>query len=74
MKIQSKNFSNEQFDCIACALGNYLGLLDDQRNSRPATMEEIEDFCFGPLRKIDLDFKLKVAIIAADIVVVPFDS
>lgn len=74
MKIQSKEISAQRAQGVALALGHHLGYLDDQRNTRAATMAEVEEFCFGPLRRIDMEFRRAAAIAAANITVPAFDE
>lgn len=74
MKIQSKEVSVARAQLVAVRLGRRLGLLDNQRNIRAATMAEVEEFCFGPLRQIDLEEQRAEAIAAANIAVTAFDD
>lgn len=73
MKIQSKDVTNQQAQNIAQALGEHVPYLDNQRNVRPATMAEVEAYCFGPLKKIWQDWERRKAIAAANIEVPPAD-
>lgn len=74
MKIQSKDITAAQATRAAVALGSHLGLLDNQRNTRAATLAEVEEFCFGPLRKLTLKYEREQAIAAANINVTAFDE
>lgn len=74
MKISSKEITVAQATRAGVALGHYLGLEDAQRNIRSATLEEVQEFCFGPLRKITLDYERELAIAAANITVAAFDE
>lgn len=73
-KIQSKEITVAQANRAALALGHYQGRLDNNRNVRAATLEEVQEFCFGPLRQITLDFERAQAIAAANITVTAFDE
>lgn len=74
MKISSKEITVAQATRAGVALGHHLGLLDNQRNIRAATLEEVQEFCFGPLRKITRDYEERQAVIAANITVTAFDE
>lgn len=64
MRIQSPDYPADVSADAALALGIHLGLLDNQRNTRPATAQEIKNFCFGPLKQIYDDFVKQRAIAA----------
>lgn len=74
MKISSKEITVAQATRAGVALGHHLQLLDNNRNIRAATLEEVQEFCFGPLRQITIDYERKAAIAAANITVAPFDE
>lgn len=74
MKIQSKDIPAQEAAIVAAALGKHLGLMDNQRNTRAATMAEVEEFCFAPLREITREYKRQLAIAAANITVTAFDE
>lgn len=74
MKIQSKELTVAQITRAAVALGKEKQYLDNQRNIRPATLAEIEDYCFGPLRELTLKYERQVALASVPINVAPFDE
>lgn len=74
MKIQSKEITVEQAQDLALALGYHLGKLDDQRNTRAATADEVRDFCFGPAKEIYLAFVTKRALAQNPLDVTPLDA
>lgn len=53
------------------AVGAKMGLLDNQRNVRPATNAELREFVFGPLKKLVLDYEREVA--AQKLQLTPFE-
>ena len=64
MRIQSNDIPIERLEELAQALGEELGLLDNQRNTRAATPDEVRAWIFAPAKALHLKFVTKRAIAA----------